>query len=356
MAHARRAAPEAPEVWEFAPAPRRSRVARVAGARRGIAPTAVVGLLVATTALTFLPVGANDSTSVADPLAAHSERVANRASREFTRGPVESGLAEALSSPSTVPTPAPVPSEISPATPVPVPSVAASTPEVVAPVETTPAVDWSVKGADAGSGWSTASVNVRTGPGTGFDVISAIIGGHEVTLTDLSHDGWHQISWEGGAGWVKANFLSEKEPVAPTKESSSTGSTASQAAPKDDAPAAAGTCAKAGNATNGMTSRTVSVLQKVCARFPSITSYGGYRAGSSGYHGSGQAIDAMISGQAGWDVARWVRANASSLGVVEVIYSQKIWTSQRSGDGWRSMSSRGSASADHYDHVHISVA
>ena len=104
-----------------------------------------------------------------------------------------------------------------------------------------------------------------------------------------------------------------------------------------------------------MKSRTVSVMRQVCSRFSSITSYGGYRAGSSGYHGSGQAIDAMISGEAGWEVARWVRANASSLGVVEVIYQQKIWTSQRSGDGWRSMSSRGSASANHFDHVHISV-
>ena len=104
-----------------------------------------------------------------------------------------------------------------------------------------------------------------------------------------------------------------------------------------------------------MKSRTVTVLRKVCAQFPNITSYGGYRAGSSGYHGSGQAIDAMISGDSGWEVARWVRANASSLGVVEVIYSQKIWTTQRSGDGWRSMSDRGGATANHYDHVHVSV-
>ena len=63
----------------------------------------------------------------------------------------------------------------------------------------------------------------------------------------------------------------------------------------------------------------------------------------------------MVSGEAGWEIARWARANASSLGIIEVLYSQQIWTAQRSGDGWRSFSDRGSVSANHYNHVHISV-
>lgn len=86
-----------------------------------------------------------------------------------------------------------------------------------------------------------------------------------------------------------------------------------------------------------------------------MTSYGGVRA-DSGFHGSGRAIDAMISDSSvGWEIARYVRENAKRLGVSEVIYSQRIWTVQRSGEGWRSMSDRGSASANHYDHVHVSV-
>jgi hypothetical protein len=64
----------------------------------------------------------------------------------------------------------------------------------------------------------------------------------------------------------------------------------------------------------------------------------------------------MISNSTvGWQIANWVRANASRLGVSEVIYSQSIWTVQRSSEGWRSMSDRGSATANHYDHVHITV-
>ena len=98
------------------------------------------------------------------------------------------------------------------------------------------------------------------------------------------------------------------------------------------------------------------VYRAICAAFPEVSSFGGRRGGDGGFHGTGQAVDAMISDSAaGWRLARWLRANASRLGVSEVIYSQKIWTVQRSGEGWRGMSSRGSATANHYDHVHVSV-
>jgi hypothetical protein len=40
---------------------------------------------------------------------------------------------------------------------------------------------------------------------------------------------------------------------------------------------------------------------------------------------------------------------------MEVIYHQQIWTVQRSSEGWRSMSDRGSPTANHMDHVHVSV-
>ena len=57
----------------------------------------------------------------------------------------------------------------------------------------------------------------------------------------------------------------------------------------------------------------------------------------------------------GQAIANYVRANAKALGVSEVIWSQHIWTVQRSGEGWRSMSDRGSPTANHYDHVHVTV-
>ncbi len=48
-------------------------------------------------------------------------------------------------------------------------------------------------------------------------------------------------------------------------------------------------------------------------------------------------------------------AHYAALGVSYVIYSQRIWSVERAGEGWRGMSNRGSATANHYDHVHVSV-
>ncbi|RMB61827.1 SH3 domain-containing protein [Tessaracoccus antarcticus] len=368
MSHARRAAVDTPEVTVPTEAPRRGHSSAFGPAvRRAIAPTAIVALLAATATLTFVPMGGTEhEVSVADPLTAHDVRTANRASREFTRTAAPAAVSVVPSM--MVPTPsisappavavAPPASPVASASPS-APAASTSAPVAVAaapaPAAKTPAVDWSVKGAEAGTRWITKSVNVRTGPGTSHDVVTAFVAGRKVTITKSQHDGWQQVSLKNGAGWVKASFLTSDEPAAPATASGSSTSSSSSNKAASGVVADAGSCPRAGSATNGMQSRTISVLRKVCAQFPNITSYGGYRAGSSGYHGSGRAIDAMISGDAGLEVARWVRANASSLGVVEVIYQQKIWTSQRSGDGWRSMASRGSASADHYDHVHISV-
>ena len=49
------------------------------------------------------------------------------------------------------------------------------------------------------------------------------------------------------------------------------------------------------------------------------------------------------------------RANYAALGIEYIIYSQRIWSVERGGEGWRAMSDRGSATANHYDHVHVTV-
>ena len=106
---------------------------------------------------------------------------------------------------------------------------------------------------------------------------------------------------------------------------------------------------------SGLTPDAIRVHRALCHRYPQFTSFLGLRS-SSGYHGQGRAIDGMISNSTvGWEAARWLRANAKSLGVMEVIYRQQIWTVQRSSDGWRPMSDRGSPTANHMDHVHVSV-
>ena len=58
---------------------------------------------------------------------------------------------------------------------------------------------------------------------------------------------------------------------------------------------------------------------------------------------------------AGRQIANWLVANASTLGIDNVIFEQKIWSVARAREGWRGMSNRGSATANHYDHVHVRV-
>jgi hypothetical protein len=37
------------------------------------------------------------------------------------------------------------------------------------------------------------------------------------------------------------------------------------------------------------------------------------------------------------------------------MYSQRIWSVERSSEGWRYVEDRGSATANHYDHVHVTT-
>jgi hypothetical protein len=98
------------------------------------------------------------------------------------------------------------------------------------------------------------------------------------------------------------------------------------------------------------------VYRAVCAAFGgSVSSFGGYRAGDGGDHGSGRAVDIMVSGQPGRDIARYVQAHARELGVTYVIYEQKIWLAGNPTSQWKFMEDRGSRTANHYDHVHVSV-
>jgi len=84
--------------------------------------------------------------------------------------------------------------------------------------------------------------------------------------------------------------------------------------------------------------------------FP-IDSIGG-RASRSGTsdHPGGLALDFMVDTATGNKLAEFVLANQSRLGVKYVIWRQRY----NDGSGWSMMEDRGSATANHYDHVHVS--
>ena len=309
---------------------------------RVLAPIALSGLVVAGS---FAIASRGNSDKAAAP---SYETTDLGVSRGGERAPLASASPSGDTETST-PAPLPTPTETPEATPT---ETATPTEEATATASPTKTFDPSELGEKTGEMYIASSANVRTGPGSDYDVRTTLDAGLAVTVTNVTSNGWQQISYKGRAGWVKSDLLTSKTPetpsASPSSESGGSGS--------GGGASSGGTCSSssAKSIESGLTSKSISVLHAVCAAFPDVKSYGGYR-NDSGYHGQGRTIDVMVSGDRAWEIARWLRENAKSLGVIEVIHAQKIWTTQRSSEGWRSMSDRGSATANHYDHVHISV-
>ncbi|MQA85627.1 MAG: hypothetical protein GEV03_13610 [Streptosporangiales bacterium] len=113
-----------------------------------------------------------------------------------------------------------------------------------------------------------------------------------------------------------------------------------------------------------ITPRMEQVRALVAEMYGAPYGIGCYRPGGSGEHPLGRACDFMLSSggampsgyqqERGWDIANWAKDNADRLGIMYIIYRQQIWDI-RSGGGWEAMEDRGSVTANHYDHVHVSV-
>jgi exonuclease VII small subunit len=112
-----------------------------------------------------------------------------------------------------------------------------------------------------------------------------------------------------------------------------------------------------------MTARMRALYLAVDGKFGAFPAIGCHRSGDPLDHGSGRACDFMEStggrmpsagAQAHGDqVAQFAIGNASKYGVKYVIWRQRIYDMR--SPGWRGMEDRGSVTANHYDHVHISV-
>jgi hypothetical protein len=194
-----------------------------------------------------------------------------------------------------------------------------------------------------GKRYAREAVNVRTKPDMDSKVVTVLDRGAKVTITDAVEGEWRGVVHKGELRWMKADFLVKSKPKPRPRPTSTRPSGVSGAA-----------CASGSGVESGLTSNAIAVHRAVCNAFPSVTGYGGVRGGG-GNHGAGRALDIMVSGSTGDAIAAYVRANAARLGVTEVIWAQRIWTTQRASEGWRPMSDRGSATANHYDHVHVSV-
>jgi hypothetical protein len=219
----------------------------------------------------------------------------------------------------------------------PIRSEAAPTPKTSASETITPVVRLKI----TDSKYATTELNLRKEPAEDSSVVGVVKAGTKLSVTSTVTHGFRYVSYHHKGRWVKDHYLSDKKPTS----GSSSSSGGISGAP----------CPSGSSMESGLTPDAIRVHRALCHRYPQITSFLGRRI-SSGYHGQGRAVDNMISDSAvGWDIAHWVRAHAKELGAMEVIYRQHIWTVQRSSEGWRPMSDRGSPTANHMDHVHVSV-
>ena len=218
----------------------------------------------------------------------------------------------------------------------------------------------------SGHRYTRVNLNVRSQPSSSARLVTVLPAGRRLAVTDTTKSSWTLVIYRDQGRWVRTRNLTTTEPQPAEAKSASTGSAnKSSTAGKSSSAGKASTasssglsmapCSSGSGMESGLTRDAIRVHRAVCERFPQVRSYGGLRSGGDSFHSSGRAVDIMISGETGWDIARWVRSNRKQLGVSEIIYAQRIWTVQRSSEGWRPMASRGNPTANHYDHVHVSV-
>lgn len=197
--------------------------------------------------------------------------------------------------------------------------------------------------------YMTAPLNLWAEPNDKGKPLDVLPEGRTVAITGVVKAGFAQILHAGQVRWVNADYLSDEKPEPEPEADAGSEDGATLTAGVSTAP-----CPDGSGPESGLTSSAVRLYRAVCNAFPELSSYGGYDG--HGEHSTGQAIDFMASGSLGQAVADWCLAHAGELGLHDIIWSQRIWTAQRSSEGWRSMEDRGSATANHYDHVHVKVS
>ena len=221
--------------------------------------------------------------------------------------------------------------------------------------------------------FATAMLNVRTGPSAETPRTRTVPRGARLAVTGQTSQGWaevlveREVPVEGRSGgetkakqqatrtetvarWVNAEYLAERKPAPPEPEEAASEASSSTAT----SGISGASCPDGSSVESGLTSSAVRMYRAVCAAFPFLTSYGGYAP--RGEHYDGRAIDFMVSDPVlGQAIADFLLANASALGVRDIIWAQRIWVPERASEGWRFMEDRGSPTANHYDHVHAAV-
>lgn len=176
--------------------------------------------------------------------------------------------------------------------------------------------------------YAVTGLDIHASAKSSSPVLAKVAVGDTVDITDKHRGDWAQIMHKGLPRWVKASGLAKEMPLGTSP------------------------CASGSSAERGLLPDTIKVHRAVCAKFPSIVRYGG--VAGRGEHATGHSLDIMVSSDVGSEIALFLQENRAELGVEYLIWRQQIWRPSTSAS-WRGMSSRGSATANHMDHVHVTT-
>ncbi len=193
----------------------------------------------------------------------------------------------------------------------------------------------SVPGAPKAAGvrYATVALDIRTSSDGSAETLTEVPKGTALEITGVVQNGRAQVIYRGAVRWVTARYLSETAPTVSTGDS---------------------------KGLEGLKPRTKTIVADSRSRFPMITTYYGVRPDPLPDHPSGRAVDIMIPSYRsntalGQQIAEYYKANADRFGIEYIIFNQRIWSKARDREGWRFMANRGGDTANHKDHVHITV-
>lgn len=195
-----------------------------------------------------------------------------------------------------------------------------------------------------GKRWVTANgVNIREAADVDAARVTSVDTGTLMVITGVVAAAYTQVIWDGDVRYVATSYLSATKP-ATTSPGTSTPVTGSLGSTSLDRLNAYGKA----------------LVVEIRARFPQISTIYGWRSYSaySSDHPSGRAVDIMIPSYKtnralGDAIAQYIIDNHQRLHVKYLIWRQRNYTISRGY--WVSMSDRGGDTANHYDHVHVSL-
>jgi hypothetical protein len=163
--------------------------------------------------------------------------------------------------------------------------------------------------------YTTAELNLRKGPSKETDLLGRVDPATKVVATSIIEGEYRKVTVGEQEGWVlAANLADETEDLAQ-------GITMAK-------------CPRGTAVENKLRPDTIRIYRSVCALFPGVNSYGGWRAGGRQFHKNGRALDIMLTPKKesamGWKIAKYLVANAKAFNIDHIIFEQKIWTPGKS--------------------------